>query len=65
MIPSILPNMEERPKVKSMMKNNTAHTCEPGIAMIASVNAIKARPVPDAACGTKNEETRCCKSKFG
>lgn len=56
MIPSMLPNMEERPKVKSMTKNNMAHTCEPGISMTASVKAIKARPVPDAVCGVKNGE---------
>lgn len=65
MIPSILPNMEERPRVKSMMKNNMAHTCEAGIAMTASVNAIKARPVPDADCPTKKEETRWCKNQYG
>lgn len=52
-IPSILPNMEERPKVKSMTKNNMAHTCGAGISLTASVNAINARPVPDADCGGK------------
>lgn len=46
--PSTLPNMEERPRKKSMMKNNTAQTCEPGIDNTASVNMMKARPVPDA-----------------
>lgn len=46
--PSMLPNMEERPKLKSMTKKRTAHTCEPGISSTASVNAMKARPVPDA-----------------
>lgn len=45
--PSMLPNMEERPKLKSMTKNSTAHTCEPGIDITASVNTIKARPVPE------------------
>ncbi len=54
--PSKLPNMEERPKLKSMMKNNMAHTCEPGISITASVNTIKARPVPDALCGRKMKE---------
>lgn len=56
MTPSMLPNMEERPKLKSMMKNNMAHTCEPGISITASVNAIKARPVPDAVWRRKNNE---------
>lgn len=46
--PSMLPNMEERPRLKSMTKNKTAQTCEPGISITASVNMIKARPVPDA-----------------
>lgn len=52
-IPSMLPNMEERPKLKSMMKNNMDHICDPGIAITASVNAIKARPVPDTLWGRK------------
>lgn len=51
MTPSMLPNMEERPKLKSMTKNNMAHTCEPGISITASVNMTKARPVPDALWG--------------
>lgn len=54
--PSMLPNMEERPKLKSMTKNNMAHTCEPGISITASVNTIKARPVPEALCGRKMEK---------
>ena len=49
--PSKLPNMEERPKLKSMTKKRMAHTCEPGISSTASVNTIKARPVPDALWG--------------
>lgn len=65
MTPSMLPNMDDRPKVKSMIKNNMAHTCEPGISMTASVNAIKARPVPEADCGIKNEMVRCCKREAG
>lgn len=46
--PSTLPNMEERPRKNSMMKNNTAQTCEPGIDSTASVNMMNAKPVPDA-----------------
>lgn len=58
MTPSMLPNMEERPKLKSMMKNNMAHICEPGISITASVNMIKARPVPDALWGRKKKKER-------
>lgn len=46
--PSTLPNMEESPRKNNMMKNNTAQTCEPGIDSTASVNMMKAKPVPDA-----------------
>ena len=56
--PSKLPNMEDRPKLNSMMKNNTAHTCEPGISITASVNTIKARPVPDALWGRTMKERK-------
>lgn len=49
----MFPNMEERPKLKSIMKNNMAHTCEPGISFTASVNTIKARPVPEALWGRR------------
>lgn len=56
--PSTLPNMEERPRKKSMMKNNTAQTCEPGIDSTASVNMMKARPVPDALWRKRGRRTR-------
>ena len=46
--PSRFPNMEDRPRLKSMRKKSTAHTCEPGMLITASVNTMKARPVPDA-----------------
>lgn len=58
MTPSMLPNMEERPKLKSMTKNKMAHTCEPGISITASVNMIKAMPVPDALWGRKKKEMK-------
>lgn len=45
-IPSMLPNMEDRPRQKSIMKNRTAHNGEMGILVIASVNTMKAKPVP-------------------
>lgn len=53
--PSMLPNIEERPKLKSMTKNSMAHTCEPGISMTASVNTMKARPVPEALWGGRQK----------
>lgn len=48
--------MEDRPKLKSMTKNSMAHTCEPGISITASVNTMKARPVPDALWGGRWKE---------
>lgn len=44
--PSTLPNMVESPRQNSMMKNRTDHRGETGIFVMASVNTIKARPVP-------------------
>ena len=44
--PSMFPNMEERPRQKSMRKKSTAHSGERGILVMASVNTMKARPVP-------------------
>lgn len=44
--PSMLPNIEDRPRQKSIIKKRTAHTGETGILVIASVNTMKAKPVP-------------------
>lgn len=44
--PSMLPNIVERPRQKSMMKKSTAQRGEIGILMMASVNTMKAKPVP-------------------
>lgn len=44
--PSMFPNMEDRPRQKSMMKNRTDHSGEMGILVMASVNTMKAKPVP-------------------
>lgn len=44
--PSMLPNIEDRPRQKSIMKKRTAHNGERGILVIASVNTMKAKPVP-------------------
>ena len=48
--PSKFPNMEDKPKLKSMTKKSTAHTWDPGIFITASVNTMKAKPVPEALC---------------
>lgn len=55
--PSTLPNMEERPRLKSIMKNRTAHICEPGISSTASVKEMNASPVPDALWGRRIKRT--------
>lgn len=52
--PSMLPNMEDRPRQKSMTKNKTDHSGDKGIFVMASVNTIKARPVPSTPCGKMN-----------
>ena len=49
--PSMLPNIEDRPRQKSIMKKRTAHTGEKGILVIASVNTMKAKPVPSTPYG--------------
>lgn len=46
--PSKVPNCESIPKVKSIKKNRTAHNWAPGNWLMASVNIIKAKPVPEA-----------------
>lgn len=46
--PSRFPNMDDRPRLKSMTKKSTAHTWEPGMFITASVNKMKASPVPVA-----------------
>ena len=53
-IPSSMPNMEERPRQKSMMKKRAAQSWEPGISITASVNTMKASPVPEALCEKNN-----------
>lgn len=49
--PSIFPNIDDKPKQKSMMKKRMDHKGETGILVIASVKTIKARPVPSAPWG--------------
>lgn len=48
--PSMLPNMEDKPRQKSMMKKRTDQRGDRGIFVMASVNTIKARPVPSTPC---------------
>lgn len=45
-IPSMFPNIEDRLRQKSIMKKIMAHSGETGILVIASVNTMKAKPVP-------------------
>ena len=44
--PSTVPNIDPRPRDKSMVKKRTDHTGLPGMLIIASVNTMKANPVP-------------------
>lgn len=45
--PSSVPNILSNPSVKSMRKNRTDHSGAIGNWLMASVNAMKASPVPD------------------
>ncbi|KAH3771343.1 hypothetical protein DPMN_172658 [Dreissena polymorpha] len=47
MAPSSVPNMLSKPSVSSIRKNNTDQSCATGNWLMASVNTMKARPVPD------------------
>lgn len=59
--PSRFPNMEDRPRLKSMMKKSTAHTWEPGILITASVKTMKAKPVPEALwVGKEGQQSHIC-----
>lgn len=53
--PSKVPNCESIPKVNSIKKKSTAHNCAPGNWLMASVNIINAKPVPEALCKEKNK----------
>ena len=50
MIPSMVPNMLPSPRFTSMRKNITDQKGDAGKCVIASVKAIKAKPVPWTAC---------------
>ena len=49
-IPVMVPIMLPRPRLMSMKKNMTDQKGEPGKWVIASVKAMKARPVPCTDC---------------
>lgn len=51
--PSMFPNMEDRPKQKSMMKKSTDHSWDTGILVMASVKTMNASPVPSTPCVDK------------
>lgn len=48
--PSTFPNIDDKPRQKSMMKKRMDHRGETGILVIASVKTIKAKPVPSTPC---------------
>lgn len=45
-IPSMVPNMVDRPRLRSMRKNRADQKGLAGNRVIASVKAINAKPVP-------------------
>lgn len=49
--PSMFPNMDDRPRQKSMMKKSTDQSGDTGILVMASVKTMKASPVPSTPCG--------------
>lgn len=50
-MPVMVPIMLPRPRLISMKKNMTDQNGEPGKWVMASVKAMKAKPVPCTACG--------------
>lgn len=52
MIPSMVPNMLPSPRFISMRKNITDQKGDAGKCVMASVKAMKAKPVPCTACRT-------------
>lgn len=45
-IPAIVPNIVDNPRLSSMRKNSTDQNGLPGNNVMASVNAMNAKPVP-------------------
>jgi hypothetical protein len=52
--PSNVPNILSSPSVNNIRKNRTDHNCGTGNWLIASVKAINANPVPEAAYNKAN-----------
>ena len=46
----MFPNMDDRPRQKSMMKKSTDQSGATGILVMASVKTMKASPVPSTPC---------------
>lgn len=46
--PSRVPNILPSPSVNNIQKNSVAHSCDTGNMSMASVNAMKVNPGPDA-----------------
>lgn len=53
----MFPNMEDRPRQKSMMKKSTDHSGDMGILVMASVKTMNASPVPSTPCMDKQSVT--------
>lgn len=56
--PSMLPNMDDRPRQKSMTKKRTDQRGATGILVMASVKTMKASPVPSTPCRAAGESPR-------
>lgn len=55
----MFPNMEDRPRQKSMMKKSTDHSGDTGILVMASVKTMNASPVPSTPCADKQTGHTC------
>lgn len=70
-MPVMVPIMLPRPRLISMKKNMTDQNGEPGKWVMASVKAMKAKPVPCTACvepterGPISRQTWYCQYRFG
>ena len=56
--PSMLPNMDDRPRQKSMTKKRTDQRGATGILVMASVKTMKASPVPSTPCRVAGASAR-------
>ena len=58
MMLSMFPNMDDRPRQKSMTKKRTDQRGATGILVMASVKTMKASPVPSTPCRAAGESPR-------